>query len=537
MSRSLGAFHLIAAPSAMCAAWLSAVLLLLTACSAASAPGSTEEHVVFGAGVDMARSGSASSRGWTFGSAGGSWHVWTYEAPLDRTELPPWPDAMDEARVVVSSGMCRGAPPIPPAPFMPPDDLEHCGVHTIATARDNVRAGAPMDVARREMRRWLAAFAGWSDRDSAAFSDLGAASIYHFRAHTAKTLGLRNGRRLDLGPLATRACPGLGLGVPAPVVTHQGAQWPDNYRLEVQLRRAAHGQVTVRVQTVSLLPTAEISVEPLANATSRIAWIGPNKGADAFALTAGQPRPQALAVPDEFYARSPARSAGEFSTRAEHFASFHPELALTAAVHPGGVHPEGCQLATLLALPRTYFFDPYQLRQLHIEGRLGAGSSYSHHGPIELELPAESLANWGSVLALVSPIPAEPLALTVPIHARYRLLPVDGPTVGYHGEPTGESHVDQTLPPPLAAIVCPAPAATHYGGVLDTLHIRLALFDELGLAPVASLMVAVDTDTLLRLPIPSARHAALIQASTVALFFAGALSTLYSIWMKKKGHQ
>ncbi|KAJ2767494.1 hypothetical protein IWQ57_003928, partial [Coemansia nantahalensis] len=371
----------------------------------------------------MTQSGSAAG-GWTLGPTGGSWHMWTYNATLDRADLPPWPATMAEARVVLSSEMCRtaGARPIPLAPFMPPDGLEHCGAHTSATARPDVLPGAPMAAARAEMRRWLAAFAGWADVDGAIFSDLGAASIYRFRAHTAASIGLRSGRGLDLSGLAGRDCAGLA-GLPAPAVARQGAPWLDNYRLEVQLRRAAHGPVGVRMQLLSLLrPAAEIAVQPLASASSRLTWIGPDRDANAFTLVAGQPKPEALAVPAGFYARDPGRWAGEITGRTERFSSFHPELAVTASVHPRTGHPEGCQLAALVALPRTYFFDPYQLRQLHDEGRLGAGS-YSHHGPVELERPAESLGNWGSVLALTRPLRAEQLSLTLPIHARYRLLP------------------------------------------------------------------------------------------------------------------
>ncbi|KAJ1734764.1 protease B nonderepressible form [Coemansia biformis] len=496
----------------------------------------------------MTTSGSAGD-GWSFGSAGGSWHVWSYGAALDRAGLPPWPADMEEARVVLSTEMCRpaAAQSIPPAPFMPPRDLEHCGTHTIATARDSVPRGAPMAAARAQMRQWLSAFAGWGPvapepvaLGPAAFVELGAASIYHFRAHSAATLGLRRGQPLDLATLAAGACRGLG-ALPAPAVTHHGARWLDNYRLEVRLRRTAHGRVQASVQIISLLPPApDIVIEPLANTTSRIAWLGPTKDADAFMLTAGQARPSALRVPGELYARDPALFAGEVSARTANFASFHPELVVAASVQlPPGLERDVCRLATVAVLPRTYFFDPYQLRQLHDEDRLGA--AYSHYGPTELELPAESLGNWGSALVLTRAVPEQQLTMTIPIHARYRLLPIDEPTVGYHGEPAGGTHVDQTLPPPLAAVVCAAPDASPTApgndSILDKLHVRLALFDELGLVPAASLMVAADTDTLLRMPVPSAQHASLIQASTVVLLFAGALITLHSVYLKARSMQ
>ncbi|KAJ2785624.1 protease B nonderepressible form [Coemansia javaensis] len=529
------------------------LLLLFAACGAArahahAAARAAETHVVFGPEVSMTASGSRGA-GWRFGAAGGGWHVWSYAWEYGdpaAAGLPPWPAAMDEARVVLSSGACRtdaAAAPLPP--FMPPAGLEHCGVHAAATARADVPRGAPTAAARAEMRRWMQAFAGRPD-DAATpggFIDLGPASIYRFRALSAAALGLRAGRRLDLAAMAADLVRGLR-GIPAPLVAHGGERWLDTHRLEARLRRTEHGSVAVSLQAVSLLqPAPEIAVEPAANATSRIAWIGPHRGAAAFALATGQARPEALDVPGAFFARDPARPAGEVGARTIDFASFHPSIAVSTSTTP---HPalsgRACRVATVLALPRTYFADPYQLRQLHDEGRLGA-DDYAHYGPVELELPAEAVDSWGSVLVLAHRAAAAPHTVTVPLHARYRLLPVDGPTVGYHGEPAGDTHVDQTLPAPLAAVVCdgaPAKGAAEGNGeekgpgsdILGALRIRLALFDELGLAPVASLAVAPDTDMLLRMPVPTAHHVSLVQTSTVVLLFAGALYAVRSAWRR-----
>ncbi|KAJ2170131.1 hypothetical protein GGH16_003534, partial [Coemansia sp. RSA 560] len=163
----------------------------------------------------------------------------------------------------------------------------------------------------------------------------------------------------------------------------------------------------------------------------------------------------------------------------------------------------------------------------HDDGLLGA--RFQHYGLTELEKPAEAVATWGSVLVLSQDIRESQFNATVPIHARYRLPPVHEQTVGYHGEPTGDTHVDLTLPPPISAVVCPAgDLPLPENNILRNLHVRLALFDELGLVPVNSLQIATDTDTLLRMPVPSTSHTSLIQLSTLGLLFAGAIFVIHS---------
>ncbi|KAJ2356764.1 hypothetical protein GGF43_001871 [Coemansia sp. RSA 2618] len=508
-------------------------------------PSATEEHVVFGQEVSMTSSSAGS--GWSFESAGNSWHVWTHESIFDRVDLPLWPEAMKEARIILSSAMCRTDSNRLLPPFVPPRELEHCGSHMLATAHSDIPQGAPTAVARAQMRLWVSQFMDWSDSAHTgdthaaalgpdAFISLGNSSIYHFIPFSARSLGLRRDSRLDL--MAQAVGPHHYLReLITPKVMHQGKRWLDNYRIEVQLQRTTHGFVRARVQAISVLPAAsEVSIEPLDNASSRIAWIGPTKDAASFMLATNQSMPEALHIPDEFFARSPEQYAGDVSVQTADFSSFHPSLLVSTDAHAQSLRrASACRLNTLLVLPRTYFFDPYQLRQQHDDGLLKV--DYQHYGQTELERPAEAVPTWGSVLVLSQADQASQLNLTVPIHARYRLPPVHEQTVGFHGEPTGETHVDLTLPPPISAIVCPTddlPSAANNNAILANLHVRLALFDELGLTPVGTLQLAPDADTLLRMPVPGTDHASLVQACTLGLLFAGALFIIYSA--RKQAH-
>ncbi|KAJ2158738.1 hypothetical protein GGF46_003552 [Coemansia sp. RSA 552] len=500
-----------------------------------------EDHVVFGPDVNV--TSRSAGHGWSFESpTGGSWHVWSYQGICDQIDLPQWPAAMDQARVVLSSAMCRTQTGAPLPPFVPSPSTEHCGVHVLASAKKDVLPGAPIVAARSQMRQWLARLLGGNSSSEPGpathstpgpdgFIDIGDASIYHFQPHTAKSMGIRKDRLLDLAALAVGP-QHFFRDLLAPRVMHGGRQWLDNYRLEISLQRTAHGFVQVAVQMISVLPPAsEISIEPAENATSRIAWIGPSPTAVSFMLASGQSRPEALEIPAKFYAGQPMVSAGEVTAKTTEFTSFHPNLVVSAKADAAVLATkEPCHLEVIAALPRTYFFDPYQLQQQYDEANLGA--SYAHYGPVELEKPAEAVGAWGSLLVLSQSAHQTQLSATVPIHARYRVPPVQGPLVGYHGEPTKDTHVELALPPPLAAVVCPKqgpPEKPREGsGILDGLQVRPVLFDELGLVPIASLQIAPDMDLLLRMPVPSTKHASLIQVATLGLLFAGAIYTLYS---------
>ncbi|KAJ1674563.1 protease B nonderepressible form, partial [Spiromyces aspiralis] len=128
--------------------------------------------------------------------------------------------------------------------------------------------------------------------------------------------------------------------------------------------------------------------------------------------------------------------AGSFSAHFVDSTSFHPKLSV--AVHHRGRSSRptspllhGCQLKTLVPLPQTHFFDPYQIHDLYAS--LGPAD---HYGPIELELPTENINAWGSVLSLSAMSPTRPgededdgergdsLSATIPLHKRYRLTSV-----------------------------------------------------------------------------------------------------------------
>ncbi|KAJ2499513.1 hypothetical protein IWW47_003345 [Coemansia sp. RSA 2052] len=512
----------------------------------------TEEHVIFGQRVSVAKGNNGS---WSVDTVGGTWHVWHYTAILDRIDLPLWPDSMLNARIVLTSEKCRDRILLPPAPFMPPRGLEYCGAHVSATAKPDSEHDT------RHMRKWMAELMGWTSSTSSgrhpsllataghqssrteaeiseepalgpdAFIDLGNSSIYYFESFGAQALDVnRPGSRLDLGHFALGSQHPLQALI-APHVMHQGKKWLDNHRVEIGLRRTSEGFVKVAIQVLSLMhPAAGISIEPLQNATSRIAWIGPTKMTKAFVQAATDSVASPLDIPDEFYAEhdTTTQSAGTVDVRTSDFNSFHPSLIVSA--HADANTPlisDQCHLDTIVMLPRTYFFDPYQLYEL----RDRLGDRYEHYGPIELERPAEVMPNWGSLLHLNQRPHTSALNATIPIHARYRLPPVAHERlVGYHGEPSGSSHVDLELLPPLSAVVCPAATAkprhsvaSEKDSVLRALDMRLALFDELGLWPVAALEPSLDAETLLRMPVGYAENATLTQALTLAVLFTGTL--------------
>ncbi|KAJ1797824.1 hypothetical protein LPJ59_002888 [Coemansia sp. RSA 2399] len=521
----------------------------------------TESHVIYGQDVSTTSS-HADSEGWKFETKGASWHVWTHRSLFDHVDLPLWPEAMAEARIVVSSEMCRAKHYLPPAPFMPPRGLEYCGIHVSATAKDEDANGADYSAARAMMRSWMAAFMDWPSNDAAAaeeetgdseirqtavhsggsspdaFIDIGNASIYYFHELASQLVDDRPTARLDLARLAIEPHHPLRELI-APHVTAQGKRWLDNYRIQVHLHRTHQGFVEMEIQVVSLVhPAREIAVVPAENATrASVTWIGPTKDTLAFTLVKNDPKPRSQSMPEAFYAQhetAKALAGGSVAVRTHEFCSFHPSLHISAHAFP---HPHlaagRCRIGAIQMLPRAYFFDPYQLHDI----KDALGMEYAHYGPVELERPAESVRQWGSML-VVSQFPhLDTMDLMVPVHARYR-VPDAVPRerfVGFHGEPTASSHIDVSLLPPLAAVVCPLPDVEEprFGSpVLDDLHIRLALFHELGMVPVSALRVTPDSDTLLRMPVGNTEHAMLVQLLTLGALFLGTLVIAYRLRSK-----
>ncbi|KAJ2697457.1 hypothetical protein H4218_003933 [Coemansia sp. IMI 209128] len=517
----------------------------------------TEDHVIFGQHISV----QASSDTWNVDTIGGTWHVWHHTTIFDCIDLPLWPDSMLEARVVLTSEMCRDRILLPPAPFMPPRGLEYCGAHITATAKPDTASDSPssLALARSHMRSWMAELMGWTSSSRPAllaaahglhtemepydeplqgpssFIDLGNSSIYYFQQLDARYLDVnRPGSRLDLARLALEPQHPLRALID-PRVVHQDKNWLDNHRIEILLRRTTEGFVKVSIQALSLMhPASGISIVPLQNATSRIAWIGPTRQTKSYVQTTADRAALPLTIPEEFYAEhdTTTQPAGIVDVRTSHFSSFHPSLIVSA--HTPLISDQ-CHLDTIVMLPRAYFFDPYQLYELRHQLRV----DYEHYGPIELERPAEVMPNWGSLLHLNQRTHSPALNATIPIHARYRLPPIAHERlVGCHGEPSGDSHIDLELLPPLSAVVCPAAISKHRyvaeldkGNVLRALHMRLALFDELGLEPVASLEPSPDAETLLRMPVGYADDAVLIQALTLAALFAG---TVFICWAVKR---
>ncbi|KAJ2752136.1 protease B nonderepressible form [Coemansia sp. BCRC 34490] len=488
---------------------------------------------------------------------------------------------------------------LPRAPFVPPSGLEYCGIHVSATARTGEENGSgghagsvAGDATRGTMRRWVAAFLGWTNAQAAsndpnqaapletsvyggapgpdAFIDIGTASIYYFHPFADRLIDTSSGPAAAQPSLLSLAKLAIGTHHPlhdlvSPHVTHEGRRWLDNHRMQIRLRRTHQGFVEIKTQVVSLLhPADRISIMPAENATSSsVTWIGPTGDSPAFTLSKTDPKPRVVSVPDSFYTQhgttatppSPLPEAdgdsGSVAARTRDFRSFHPWIRITAQASPQSaprLAAEECRIETVQFLPRTYFFDPYQLDGIAQEDSVGAMNRTRHYGPTELELPAESMSNWGSVLVVSQAPHAGSLDIEIPIHARYRLPAARAheQTVGYGGEPAGDSHVEVTLLPPLCAVVCPSAGAGAGAGVrhkplggssvFDELADagQPALFSELGLAPVSVLGAAPDCDLLLRMPVGNAEHAPAVQALTLATLLAGTAFIVHSLRRKAR---
>ncbi|KAJ1827355.1 protease B nonderepressible form [Coemansia sp. RSA 2599] len=548
----------------------------------------SESHVIYGheptisiLGKGSAAATAAENLGWSLTTVGGSWHMWNYESIMDRLDLPLWPTGiMSEARIVLSTEACRQKIYLPQAPFMAPRGVEHCGVHISASANPALAKKDDIVHARSRMRQWMSVFMGWSavtngqhadgraahnpnsqqqqqqQQDSAdshqdddifeanvgfehdegtvsaasslgpeSFVDVAAASIYYFQPfETTHQLDGHQSSRLDLMHFAVGPHHILN-SLASPQVLQRGRKWLDNHRIEIRLRQTPHSFVKVSIQALSLLhPSSDIEIISLANSTSQLAWIAPTSDSPSFVMAAGQPAAVPLDIPSAFYAHhvTTTQPGGLMTESTKDFYSFHPSLHIAAmADHIPRLDSGSCRIDALVYLPSTYFFDPYQLRDL--QGQLG--SKHRHYGPVELERPAEVMPNWGSILHLSQHPHLQDLDVTVPIHARYRLPPVHGRTVGPHGEPEGTTHVETALLPAISAVVCPkTQASSRYATgnrLLDSLNVRAALLDELGLEAFAVMPPSPDTDTLLRMPVGNADHASLIRIVTLLTFFAG----------------
>ncbi|KAJ1963555.1 hypothetical protein GGI12_001987 [Dipsacomyces acuminosporus] len=506
----------------------------------------SEDHIIFGAQTTIASVGSngKSEDVWNVNTgSSASWHVWSYKTISDRIDLPLWPATMREARIILSTDMCRdgSASSLPPAPFMPARGLEHCGIHISATSTQN----APSVYAYANMRRWISSFMGWSAKDAddsdhhslalgpESFIDIGSSSIYYFHPFDSQSLSQQRGRggKLDLVKFAIDPNHHLRSLI-TPAVSKRGRSWLDQHRIEISLSRTPHGFVSIGVQMLSALqPSSDIFITPLANVTSHISWISAinSNSHRSFTLKKGQKQKDSLAIPDSFYTQRqqqqqqyPDEPSGELIERTRDFGSFHPSIEISTWVNR---HRNDCHLDTIQALPRTYFFDPYQLYDV----REQLGGSYEHYGPVELEKPAEVMKNWGSILR-ISSTTLDSLNATIPIHARYRLAPIHERTVGYNGEPDKDTHVETVLLPAISAVVCPQSGkAPVNGGLLQKLVIRPALFKELGISPVSVLSVAAETDVLLRMAVGNAQHIALIQYTTLAALFSGTVYIFLAI--------
>ncbi|KAJ2788238.1 protease B nonderepressible form [Coemansia interrupta] len=510
----------------------------------------SEDHVIFGHEPTVLpnRPDGSSAAGWNLTTVGASWHIWNYESIVDRLDMPLWPDAMEEARVVLSSEMCRHKIHLPPAPFMPQPGLEYCGIHVSASAGSKGIAQGGVEAAsvRIQMRQWMSAFMEWTPASTgentdesnddtvspASFVNIGASSIYYFKAFApTHALSGHTGSRLDLIDHAVG--PGHILRELAfPQVLQRGQSLLDNHRVEISLRRTPQGFVKVAIQSISLVhPSTDINILPLANATSQLAWIGPTQDSRSFVMSSGKPGSVPLEIPSVFYAQhdTSTQPGGTMTERTSDFSSFHPSLHVVAQADlVPRLESGSCRIDTFMFLPPTYFFDPYQLHE--VRGRLGM--DYRHYGPVELEKPAEVMHNWGSILHIWQHPHLTELDATVPIHARYRLPPITDRTVGYNGEPAGTTHVDTALLPAIAAVMCPTTEIPRFESgnrILDKLTVRLALLDELGLAAFSVLKTSPDTDTLVRMPVGDAKYASQIRTATLIAFGLGAAFVVWFV--------
>ncbi|KAJ2549299.1 hypothetical protein EV175_004501, partial [Coemansia sp. RSA 1933] len=349
----------------------------------------TEQHVIYGQDVSSTSSSGSPKEGWRFETKGASWHVWTHRTLFDHVDLPLWPDPMDEARIVVSSEMCRDKHYLPPAPFMPPRGLEYCGIHVSATAKQDNRYS--VHLARLMMRTWMAEFLDWPNTDSKeeqsgdafvlpeprdpmvpqieqlhsgtpgpdAFIDIGNSSIYYFHQFANQLVDDRPMARLDLARLAIGAHHPLRALI-APDVRVQGTRWLDNQRIQVRLHRTLQGFVSIETQVISVVhPADDIAIVPAPNATASVTWIGPSADTLAFTVSTDDPRPRSVEVAEAFYGQhetATGLAGGSVVERTHEFCSFHPALHISAHAFPHSRHLASgglCGIGVIQVLPRS----------------------------------------------------------------------------------------------------------------------------------------------------------------------------------------
>ncbi|KAJ1953075.1 hypothetical protein EC988_003200 [Linderina pennispora] len=461
---------------------------------------------------------------WTVSAQGAAWHVWGFTTLLDSLDLPQWPSEMATARIVLSTEMCREKPSVPRMPFMLQRGIEHCGMHASATAVRGVY-DEQLEAAKAEMRQWMAALMEWPEEKAElgpdAFIDVHSSSIYYFAPFDSKALAAFAGKqkRLNLARYALDPESYLRTLV-NPHVNRLGRTWLDQHRIDITLHRTSHGFVQIDVQVLSMLPPSEdpAVVSKHENSTAKIAWM---QGPSVHVLEHGQKKAKVVDMPRQLSAVDDI-SDGYVVEKIKEFRSFHPALKIESHVES---MPTNCNLTLVQTLPRTYFFDPYQIYDTRLDARM--------FGPVELEKPAEAMPNWGSILT-VSRVSAN-TQVEVPIHARYRLAPFNGRTVGYNGEPDGESHTDVTLLPAISLVVCQRDVEAE-PPVKDELFGRLvfrpALLPELLARAGSVLEIAPESDLVLRMPIAHADKVSMIQALTLAALFAGTFVIFRTIQAK-----
>lgn len=460
--------------------------------------------------------------------------MWHYQTLVDQPGMPLWPNGMEQARLVISSELCRTSPHLLPAPFMPPQGIERCGIHVSAKGQNTPVL----------MSRWMTDFLGWPSTDANRFIDLANSTIYSFRPMASAAdiaQHMEKSRLKDLLISSTRLVVAAGQN-------NNDASWLDQFRIEIRLHRTTEGFVRAAIQILSILhPSVGLTITPLDSNVARLAYLGPTSEHRSFQISITDKNTQSLYVPSSLFTQhdTPNEPAGTTDQTVLHFSSLHPSLHLATHIDPvtASVH-ENCQLHMLVSLPATYFFDPYQLSE--VQHSQMAHSNFTHYGPIELERPAETMDNWGSILHLSTLAVLTNTDIAIPIHARYRLPPIDDSNkVSFNGDPRGNTHIDTVLPPTIVAVGCPPPhlssdptdSTNDMKMLLNALTIRPIPFDELGIWPLRALKVSADSELLLRMPVGDASWAPLIQVLTLAALLLGSAYISYTVFNVSTGRK
>ncbi|GAA6059518.1 hypothetical protein JCM10212_006016 [Sporobolomyces blumeae] len=158
---------------------------------------------------------------------------------------------------------------------------------------------------------------------------------------------------------------------------------------------------------------------------------------------------------------------------------FHPTLHLAV---PRVVAPADspCALFAYVAVPPSFILDRYQLRQLHLEGKLGVhGGALEVYGDADLEGSTRRAGTAAALVQLAMPVTAsEPLEIDVPVHMRYQ-----APRVARTGGSNGEGTVRVELGEPKVFWACPKrePLESSVPPCAPT-----SLFSEFDLSPLVN---------------------------------------------------